>query len=76
MTWDMSLWNYHKLSLITGLFIFILLSPPIFNFIQRGTMNQYWTAFFIFLVMWSFMFIMLHVYSSKNKMNRSSDDLD
>ena len=76
MTWDMSLWNYHKLALLTSLFIFILLSPPIFTYIQRGTNSQFWVAFVIALLMWSFVFIMLHVYSSKNKFNRSADDLD
>ncbi len=76
MTWDMSLWNYHKLALITSIFVFILLSPPVFMYIQRATMSQYWVAFFIALIIWSFIFIMLHAYSSKNRFNRSYDDLN
>ncbi len=75
MSWDMSLWNYHKLSLITAIFTFILLYPPVLLYIQRGTNSQIWTAIVIALLMWSFIFIMLHVYSSKNKHNHSSDDL-
>jgi len=75
MSWDMSLWNYHKLSLITGLFVFILLSPPVFFYIQNNTRSQLWTAFVIALIIWSFIFIMLHVYSTKNKHNQSNDDL-
>jgi hypothetical protein len=76
MSWDMSLWNFHKLALLTSLFTFILISPPIYTYIQRGTTSQYWLAFVIALLMWSFIFIMLHVYSSKNKFNRSEDDLN
>lgn len=76
MTWDMSLWNYHKMALITSLFVFILLSPPIFTYIQRSTASQYWVALFISLIIWSFIFIMLHTYSSKNKFTRSYDDMN
>ena len=76
MTWDMSLWNYHKLALLSALFVFILLCTPIFNYLQRNTRSQYWVALIIALLVWSYIFIMLHVYSSKNKYNRSSDDMD
>lgn len=76
MTWDMSIWNYHKLALLTSLFVFILLSPPVITFLHKSTQSQYWLAFIIALLVWSFIFIMLHVYSSKNKYNRSADDMD
>jgi uncharacterized membrane protein YhaH (DUF805 family) len=76
MTWDMSIWNYHKLALLSALFVFILLSPPVITFFQRSVKSQYWFAFVIALLIWSFIFIMLHVYSSKNKYNRSADDMD
>jgi hypothetical protein len=76
MTWDMSLWNYHKLALLSAIFIFILISPPIYPFLKNHTTSQYWVAFIIALIVWSFIFMMLHVYSSKNKFNRSSDDMD
>ncbi len=71
----MSLWNYHKLSLITAIFTFILLYPSVLGYIQRGTNSQIWTAIVIALIMWSFIFIMLHVYSSKNRQNQSLDDM-
>jgi hypothetical protein len=74
MYWDMSLWNYHKLSLMTAIFIFILLYPPVLSYIQRGTNSAIWTAIVIALLMWSFIFIMLHFYSSKNKHTQSADD--
>jgi len=75
MAWDMSLWNYHKLAIITSLFVLILLFPPIFPYIQKHTKSQRWTALVIALIIWSFIFIMLHVYSSKTKMTMSDDDL-
>ena len=76
MTWDMSLWNYHKLALLTAIFTFILLSAPVYSYLQKNTASQNWVALIVALLIWSFIFIMLHVYSSKNKFNRSADDMD
>jgi len=76
MKWDMSLWNYHKLALLTSLFVFILLCPPVYTYFQRGTSSQLWLAFLIALLVWSFIFIMLHVYSGKSKFSQSVDDLN
>lgn len=74
MKWEVSLWNYHKIGLIVALFVFILLCPPILPYVQRNTRSWFFTALFYALVVWSFLFIMLHVYSSKNQ-HTMEDDL-
>jgi hypothetical protein len=51
--------------LIVSLFVFIILIPPISTFIRNNTVNVYWFAFVIALLVWSFIFIMLHVLDGK-----------
>ena len=65
MKWQASLWNYHKIGLIVSLFTFIILIPPISTFIRVNTMNVYWFAFVIALLVWSFIFIILHILDGK-----------
>jgi uncharacterized membrane-anchored protein YhcB (DUF1043 family) len=67
MDWQHSIWNYHKLALVVSLLIFILLSPPIFNFFKRSTTSMFWVAFVIALIVWSFVFLILHIYTDKYK---------
>lgn len=63
MQWEVSLWNYHKLAILVSIWVFILLTPTVYNFLRRNTRNQFWLAFVIALLVWSFVFIILHVYS-------------
>lgn len=75
MKWEVSFWNYHKIGLLLAIFIFILLSPPIFPYVQRNTASWFWMALFFSFVVWSFIFILLHTYSGRNK-NSLSTELD
>jgi len=73
MDWEHSIWNYHKIALIIGLLIFILLTPPFMKFFVSHTKNGYWVAFVIALIIWSFVFIILKIYGSVNKRNQLID---
>ena len=75
MQWEVSIWNYHKLALLTSLWVFILLSTPVYNFLRRNVCSQMWLAFVVALLVWSFVFIILHIYSNKNKYTNGTDDL-
>jgi hypothetical protein len=59
MQWEVSIWNYHKLALLTSLWVFILLSTPVYNFLRRNVCSQMWLAFVVALLVWSFVFIIL-----------------
>ncbi len=75
MQWQVSIWNYHKLALLTSLWVFILLTPPIYGFISKSVKNQMWVAFVMALLVWSFVFIILHTYSGKNQFTNGDDEL-
>lgn len=62
------------MGLLVALFVFILLSPPIITFIQKGTDSWFWFAFVNGLIVWSFVFIMLHTYAGQNNHNRADDE--
>ncbi len=70
MEWQHSIWNYHKIALIISLFVFIMLSPPIFTFFRKSTNSMFWVALVIALITWSFIFIVLHIYMDKYKTNQ------
>ncbi len=65
MYWQNSLWNYHKLGLFIAFFVFFLVSPPIYKFINRYNYSPWWAAFTIALLTWGFSFLMLHAFSTK-----------
>jgi hypothetical protein len=72
MRWESITWNYHKLGLVIALFVFILLIPPVYTFLQKSTVNGYWSAFVVALLVWSFVFIMLHIYTGRR--NQQDND--
>jgi hypothetical protein len=65
MYWENEIWNYHLIGLFIGVFVFILVSPPLLKLIAKYTYNGYWVAFVIGLLVWSFCFIFLHYYTIK-----------
>ena len=65
MYWQNSLWNYHKLGLFISFFVFFLVSPPIYKFINRYNYSAWWAAFTIAILVWGFSFLMLHAFSTK-----------
>ena len=75
MEWEVSIWNYHKLALIVSLWVFILVSPPVYKFLASNVRSQIWTSIVIALLVWSFVFIILHTFSGKNKITGSNDDM-
>ncbi len=75
MEWEVSIWNYHKLALIVSLWVFILVSPPVYKFLASNVRNQIWTAIVIALLVWSFVFIILHTFSGKSKITSGNDDM-
>jgi hypothetical protein len=75
MQWQTSIWNYHKLALIVSLWVFILVSPPVYRFLQSNVVNGIWLAFVIALLVWIFVFIILHTFSGKSKYNTSADEM-
>jgi hypothetical protein len=75
MEWEVSIWNYHKLALIVSLWVFILVSPPVYKFISSNMRTPIWTAIVIALLVWSFVFIILHTFSGKSKITGNNDDM-
>lgn len=75
MEWDTSIWNYHKLALIVGLWVFILVSPPVYRFLYSNVNSGMWLAFVIALLVWIFVFIILHTFSGKSKYSTSADEM-
>jgi hypothetical protein len=65
MYWENEIWNYHLIGIFIGVFVFILVSPPLLKLIQKYTYNGYWVAFVIALLVWSFSFLFLHYYTIK-----------
>lgn len=65
MKWENSLWNFHKLGLIVAFFVFLLVSPPIYNFISRYNYNNWMVSITIGILTWGFVFLILHGYASK-----------
>jgi hypothetical protein len=75
MQWENSIWNYHKLALLTSIWVFILLSPPVFAFIRKSVTSQIWFALTVGMLVWIFVFIILHTYSSNNNLTKHSDEM-
>jgi len=75
MQWQTSIWNYHKLALIVSLWVFILVSPPVYRFLQSNVTNGLWLAFVIAMLVWIFVFIILHTFSGKSKYSTSADEM-
>jgi hypothetical protein len=65
MKWENSLWNYHKLGLIVAFFVFLLVSPPIYNFISKYNYNNWMVSITIGILTWGFVFLILHGYTNK-----------
>ena len=75
MEWEVSIWNYHKLALIVSLWVFILVSPPVYKFLLVNSSSQIWVSIVIALLVWSFVFIILHTFSGKSKITGNNDDM-
>ena len=69
MKWENSLWNYHKLGILMAIFVFLLVSPPIYKFILKYNYSQWWAAITIAILVWGFTFLILHGYTSKRANN-------
>lgn len=75
MEWQVSLWNYHKLAIIVSLWVFILVSPPVYKFLYSNVTSQIWLAVVIALLVWSFVFIILHTFAGKNNYTKNADEM-
>jgi hypothetical protein len=75
MYWENEIWNYHRIGIFVAVFVFILVSPPVLKLIDKYTYNGYWIAFVIALLVWSFTFLFLHIYTAKGA-NDIIDDYD
>jgi hypothetical protein len=75
MEWEVSIWNYHKLALIVSLWVFILVSPPVYKFLLVNSSSQIWVSIVIALLVWSFVFIILHTFSGKSKITGNDNDM-
>lgn len=65
MNWENSIWNYHKLGLIIAFFVFFLVCPPIWNFINRYNYSPWWAAVTVAILTWGFTFLIIHGYTNK-----------
>jgi len=65
MNWENSIWNYHKLGLIIAFFVFFLVSPPIWTFINKYNYSPWWAAITVGILTWGFTFLVIHGYTNK-----------